>query len=143
MKSIIVNAFTFFMILQFATFSKSVAQNNAAAFAAADTTRFSVDLSGGWQIFNSYVSQYHTDSAVIELIIQHSNNINWYQPQYVGKIKYNPLIPATDRNVLFSIQYSTYKILIKKNGKCYINFVSGTMPVGNPAIIPLKAYYKL
>lgn len=143
MKHTIVNAFLFFTIIQFANVSRSFAQNNAAALAAADTTRFSVDLGGGWQIFNSYVNQYHTDSAVIELIVQHNNNINWYQPQYVGKIKDNNLKPNTDQNILFNIMYSTYRILIKKNGKCYITFVSGSMPVNNPTVIPLKAYYKL
>jgi hypothetical protein len=143
MKHTIVNVFLFFTIIQFASVSKSFAQNNTAAFAAADTTRFSVDLSGGWQIFNSYVNQHHTDSAVIELIVQHSNNMNWYQPQYVGKIKYNPLKPGTDQYILFNMLNGTFRLLIKKSGKCYITFVSGSMPTNNPAIIPLQVYYKL
>lgn len=126
-------------------FAKQIAysQNNQSAFAAADTTRFSVDLNGGWQIFNSYAAPYHSDSAQLELIVQHSNNINWYQQQYVGKIKYNPLRPNNDQNVVFNILGSVYRIIIKKNGKCYIYFVSGEQPASNPAVIPVKVYYKL
>jgi hypothetical protein len=143
MKNKIITAFFFLGLFQCISICSSYSQNNASAFAAADSTRFSVDLNGGWQLFNSHVNQYHTDSAVIELIVQHNNNVNWYQPQYVGKIKYNPLKPDTDQNILFNLLYSTYRILIKKNGKCYITFVSGSMPANNPAVIPLKAYYKL
>lgn len=122
---------------------KSAGQNNQAAIAAADTTRFSVDLNSGWQMYNSYVAPYHTDSAQLELILQHNNNINWYQQQYVGKIKYSPLLPNADRNIVFNLLGSSYRIVIKKNGKCYIYFVSGTQPASNPAVIPLKVFYKL
>ena len=103
MKNKIIKTLFFFALVEFIIINQSFAQNNAAALAAADTTGFSVDLGGGWQIFNSYVNQYHTDSAVIELIVQHNNNINWYQPQYVGKIKENTLKPNTDQNILFNI----------------------------------------
>ena len=143
MKKIVVKIIFFFVFLQFTITCTSYSQNNAAAFAAADSTRFSVDLNGGWQLFNSYVSQYHTDSAVIELIVQHANSVSWNQQQYVGKIKYNPLKPGVDQNILFNVANNTYRIVIKKNGKCYINFVSGSLPVTNPVVIPLQVYYKL
>ena len=133
----------FYAVFQFIVVNLSYSQNNAAAFAAADSTRFSVALNGGWQLFNSYVSQYHSDSAVIELIAQHSNNVNWYTQQYVGKIKYNPLKPGVEQNILFHILSNNYRLIIKTNGKCYVYFVSGILPGSSPVVIPLKVFYKL
>jgi len=143
MKNRLLKAAFFYAVFQFIVVSQSYSQNNAAAFAAADSTRFSVDLNGGWQLFNSYVNEYHTDSAQIELIVQHNNNVNWYQQQYVGKIKYDPLKPSVDQNILFHILSNNYRLIIKKNGKCYIYFVSGILPASSPVVIPAKAYYKL
>lgn len=143
MKNKIMKAVFFYAVFQFMIAIQSFSQTTAAALAAADSTRFSVDLSGGWLLFNSYVSLYHTDSVQIELIVQHNNNVNWYTQQYVGKIKYNPLKPGVEQSLSFKIINNIYKLTIKSNGKCFVNFVSGIPPSGNPVIIPLKVFYKL
>jgi hypothetical protein len=119
------------------------AQNNAAALAAADSSRFSINTNGGWQLYNSYVSQYKTDSVQLELIVQHTNNINWNQEQYVGKVKYGPLQPHSGQMLSFNLLADKYVLRVEPNGKCYVRFVSGILPATNPFILPLKVYYKL
>jgi hypothetical protein len=119
------------------------AQNNAAALAAADSSRFSINNNGGWQLYNSYVNLYKPDSVQLELIVQHANNINWTQEQYVGKIKYGPLQPNNGQSIPFNLLNDGYMLRIEANGKCYLRFVSGILPQANPFIIPLKVFYKL
>ncbi len=133
----------FFTIMLMVVVDKSFAQDHSAAMDKADTVNFSVNKSDGWQLFNSYVSPYKTDSAQLELIVQHNNNINWSVDQYVGKIKESSLRPQTTRLVSFKLLNSVYRMKIETSGKCQLSFVSGSLPPGNPIIIPLKVYYKL
>ena len=121
---------------------KSFSQNNAAAIAAADSTGFSTGNTNGWQLFNSYVAPYKTDSAQLEIIIQHANNINWSQEQFVGKIKISSLVPHNTQTVSYNLMNTVYTLRIKDDGKCYLKFVSGSLPITDPAIIPVKVYYK-
>lgn len=141
-KTIIKSIF-FFVIMLFIKLNASFAQNHAVAFAAADSNRFSVNNSGGWQFFNSYVSQVAADTVQFELIVQHTNNLNWSQEQYVGKIKHSQLLPNTEQSLPFNLSNDGYTLRIEKNGKCYLRFLSGTLPAANPVILPLKVFYKL
>ena len=124
------------------TITSGFAQNNAAAFAAADSSKFSINTSGGWQLYNSYLTQFKPDSVQVELIIQHEN-INLQQEQYIGNIKYIPFRPAVEQTVSFNLLQDRYTLRIETMGKCYLRFISGTLPVGNPMVLPLKVYYKL
>jgi hypothetical protein len=143
MKSSVIKLSFFFVILLLVKSNTPFAQNHAAAFAAADSTRFSVNNNGGWDLFNSYVAPYKTDSAQIELIVQHANTVNWAQEQYVGKIKHGPLKPGSNQNINVNIFGGGYMLRIEINGKCYLRFVNGTLPAANPAVFMVKAYYKL
>jgi hypothetical protein len=133
----------FFILLLTAAANESFAQDHSAAMDKADTVNFSANKSDGWQLFNSYVSTYKTDSAQLELIVQHMNNINWSVDQYIGKIKQSSLRPQTARVLSFKLLSSVYRLKIETNGKCYLSFVSGGLPPGNPIIIPLRVYYPL
>src|ERR1051325_6762194 len=78
---------------------KSLAQNNSVVMSLADTTNFSVNSAGGWQLLNSFVAAYGTDSVQLEILAQHANNIKWSQEQYVGKVKTVALIPLREQIV--------------------------------------------
>lgn len=121
----------------------AAAQNNAAAIAAADTSRFSVNAEGGWQLFNSYVESYKADSAQLELIVQHSN-INLAQEQYLGRIKDAALRPSTAQNLAFSLLSDNYTLRVDADGKCYLRWLTAPAAAAEgPVILPLKVYYKL
>ncbi len=126
------------------TFNKGViAQDHSKAIAAADTSYFSPNKNDGWQLFNSYISTYQKDSAQLEVIIQHSNTINWRQEQYIGRIKHQVLQPRRGQSLLFNLLSDIYKLRIEDNGKCYLSFVTGSLPVNNLVVIPVKIFYKL
>src|SRR5712675_2216750 len=78
---------------------KSFGQNDAAA----DTSGFSVNNTGGWQLFNSYVAPYNTDSVQLEIIVRHSNNIKLSEEQFVGKVKALNLLPFKTQTVSFNL----------------------------------------
>jgi len=122
--------------------STAKAQNNAAALAAADTSKFSVNTTGGWQLYNSFLDKYKTDSAQIELIVQH-DSINLAQEQYVGEIKYAPFRPSIMQTLAFSLLSDNYTLRIETNGKCYLKWLSAPAQATGPVVIPLKVYYKL
>lgn len=139
----IINPILFFTIIILGTVVKSYSQNNAAAFAAADSSRFSINNNGGWQLYNSYLNKYKPDSVQVEIIIQHNNNINWQQEQYIGKIKFADLKPTLTQKLPFSLLDDNYILSIDNNGKCYLKWVSGNLPAASPVVVPIKAYYKL
>ena len=118
------------------------AQNNAAALAAADTSKFSVNAAGGWQLYNAFVDIYKTDSAQIELIIQHSN-INLGQEQYLGEIRSASLRPAAAQTLGFSLLNDNYTLRIEPGGKCYLKWLSAPGQPTGPVVLPVKAIYKL
>lgn len=129
-------------ILVITGIGKAQAQNNAQAIAAADSSRFSINSGGGWQLYNSYVAQHNTDSVRLELIVQHANNIVWNNEQYVGKIKMASLQPATDRTISFSLLNDVYTVRVETNGKCYLKLSAGSVPSGTMTVLPVFIYYR-
>jgi hypothetical protein len=126
------------------TGSKLLAQTDfSAAMANADTSRFSANKKDGWLLFDSYVSAWQTDSAQLELLIQHANTINFKQEQLIGKIKYPALKPGKEQSAVFSIVGNTYQLRIDNNGKCYLKFMNGGLPYADPVVLPIRVYYKL
>ncbi len=118
-------------------------QNDAAALAAADTSRFSPNGTEGWQLFNSYVAPTSHDSATLELIIRHANNIDTAKEQLVGAIKDLSLIPSQEQSISFNLLTDNYILRINTDGRCYLRFVNGDVPPNDPFVIPLKIFYKL
>ena len=138
------NKIIYFTLLLFfcSASEKGSAQNNAAAIAHADTTGFSCNGNGGWQLYNSYVAAKGADSVQVEIILQHSNNIALTMEQYVGKIKLSALRPAAERTAFFYITGNRYYLRVNNDGKCYLRFMSGALPGGEPLILPVKITYK-
>ncbi len=104
------------------------AQNYQAAIAAADTSRFSVNKAGGWQLFNSHVNNVSMDSVCAEVVLQHSNNINWQQLQLVGKIKFIDALPKVNKVMPFRLLNNGYLFQVQTDGSCYLSFVNGIFP---------------
>jgi len=115
---------------------------NAAAIAAADTSVFSVNQQGGWQLYNSFARTVAADSVELELIVQHVNGINWNQEQLVGKLKITQFIPQASQTGLFQLLESNYSLRVDALGNCYLRLLSGIIPAGDPAIIPVMVRYK-
>lgn len=132
-----------FSLLFFAFISVTFSQSNSVAMSHADTSRFSTNSDGGWQLYNSYVSNNGQDSATLELAIQHANNIDWTAEQLVGQIYYQPLIPATRQNVPFLFANNNYMMRIDSKGNCYVRLADGALPTDDPFVILLKIFYKL
>jgi len=135
--------FILLAVLCFTMVNRAFSQNYSAAFARADTSRFSPNLSGGWQLFNSYVTTYQGTGATLELVIQHANNIDWTTENYVGKISYKPLQPSNEQRISFNFSSNNYMLRINNTGKCYLKLANGALPVTDPFVIPLKIFYQL
>lgn len=118
-------------------------QEDARVLASADTSNFSVNVNEEWLLYNSYVDHYKTDSAQLEIIIQHDNNIDWQVEQFVGTIKSSSLVPRTIQNLLFILITDTYSVRIDQEGKCYLKFLTGILPSTEKVIIPVRVYYKI
>ena len=116
--------------------------NNEAALAAADTSGFSINNQGGWQLYNSYVAAAAADSIQLEIILQHDNNLNWSNSIYIGRIKGSSFYPQNDRLVSFNLINTMYELKVDKNGKCYLRLVSGNLSGINTVVIPIQLFYK-
>lgn len=122
---------------------KAAAQNDSAALAAADSSRFSVNKQEGWQLYNSFINFYQSDSAQVEIIVEHTNDINFMAEQYVGRIKYNPLLPQDEQIIEFDLLSNRYTLRVTNTGECFLRFLSGVNPDGDPVVIPIRVCYKL
>jgi hypothetical protein len=144
MKPNLVNKVLFILFIAF--FGKSqrikAQQNDSLAFAAADTTNFSVNTSGGWRLFNSFLAEYDTDSVQAEIILQHDNTINLNQEQLIGRIKTVGFQPQIEQNLSFTLLTDLYSMRIDREGSCYLRFISGDLPDGSVIVVPIKVLYR-
>lgn len=139
----------FLLGLSLLCFGELSAQNNskelAKAFekASADSSYIAVNKKGDWQFLASYLTTVKTDSVMIEMIVQHDRTIDWTQEQLVGRIKSTSLLPKASQTVSFSLIFDVYQLRVEPNGRCYLRLASGSLPDGDPVIIPIRAKYKL
>ncbi len=118
------------------------AQNNLQALAMADTTRFSVNQSGGWELYNSWINPVGADSIRIELILQHANNINWNEFQYVGSLRQLAFAPTLSRTAELILVQRSFLLRLDPDGKCYLRQTIGLPPEGSMAVIPVNIQVK-
>jgi hypothetical protein len=117
-------------------------QSNDAVIANADTSNFIPNRQGMWALYNSYVAKTNDGSTDFEVIVQHyKEGIDWSKEQLVGKIKTQSLLPSQDKNISYDLLGVKYAIHILKNGQCFLNLVSGSLPEGDPVIIPVQVKY--
>lgn len=114
-----------------------------------DTTSFTPNSNGGWNILSRYINQDTPDSVEFELILlQSTGGIKGSQEQFVGTITNKLFLPQKDQKIAYSLlPGNTWYLLVKKNGQCYLAQVQGSgiqksnLP-GNPDILPIKVRYK-
>jgi len=130
-----------FVLFQSITIKTLGQFDKAKAIAAADTSNFSVNKSDGWQLYNSYVAAYGSDSVQLELILLKEGSVNWKEEQYVGKIKQGNFYPKTNQTISYKLTYQKYEVRVEKNGDCYFKLTSDN-PLSNDGItIPLIVKY--
>jgi hypothetical protein len=141
MKRCLIKRISILILLFSFSICTSYSQDNVA-IANADTSNFSVNIGGGWQLFNSYVSTLSVDSVLLEIIVQHTNSIDLSVEQYVGKIKILAMRPALSQTLFFNLIAAYYSLRIDQGGKCYLKFLTGARPASNPFVIPVRVVYK-
>lgn len=107
-----------------------------------ESTLFLINSTDGWQLLNSYIKPFEVDSVQMELILQCANTIDWSKEQYLGKIKAENLAPSKQQTVPFKLITDQYLLRIDMQGKCYLRLFSGNALADNPAVIPIKVFYK-
>jgi len=139
----------FLLGLSLLCFGELSAQNNskelakAVEKASADSSYIAVNKKSGWQFFSSYLTPVKADSVMIEMVVQHDRTSDWNQEQLVGRIKSTSMLPKVSQTVSFSLISDLYQLRVEPNGRCYLRLVSGSLPVGDPVILPIRAKYKL
>jgi len=144
----------FLLSLSLVWFGELSAQNNskelakASAKASADSSYIAVNTKAGWQFFSSYLTPIKADSVMadsvmIEMVVQHDRTIDWSQEQLVGRIRLTSMLPKNSQTLPFNLIYDTYQLRVEPNGRCYLRLASGSLPDGDPVIIPIRAKYKL
>lgn len=124
------------------TFSQ-VTKESLLAKATSDSSRFAINVKGGWLQYGSSIAVVASDSVMLEAIVQHQKTgIDWTYDQFVGKMKLNRLRPAKSQTTSFNLLTNIYQLRIEPNGKCYLRLVSGVLPDADPVIIPIRAVYK-
>ena len=124
-------------------FAQNSPKTIALAKASADSSTIAVNTKAGWQFFSSYLTPINADCVMIEMIVQHDRTIDWTQEQLVGRIKSTSMLPKTSQTVSFNLISDQYQLRVEPNGRCYLRLATGTLPDGDPVIIPVRALYKL
>ncbi|MDP4269357.1 MAG: hypothetical protein Q8909_04440 [Bacteroidota bacterium] len=117
-------------------------KSDILARATADSSYFAINKKSGWGQYASHLTPIKTDSVMIETVLQHDKSIDWKQEQYIGKIKANGMQPKASRTASFNLLSNTYQLRVEPNGKCYLQLTSGSLPDGDPAIVPVRVVYK-
>ncbi|MDP4269359.1 MAG: hypothetical protein Q8909_04450 [Bacteroidota bacterium] len=117
-------------------------KSEVLAKGTADSTRFAINKKAGWQQYASYLTPVAPDSVMLETVLQHDKTIDWTQEQYIGKIKAAVMMPKASRTASFNLLSNTYQLRVEPNGKCYLQLTSGSLPDGDPAIVPVRVVYK-
>jgi len=118
--------------------------NKAFNKSTADSSHIAVNKRAGWQSVISHLTPMNADSVLLELVVRHDRaSIDLKKEQPVGRIKSIKLLPATEQTVSFKLLRNVYRLRIESDGKCYLRLETGTLPTGDPMIIPIRAKYKL
>jgi len=138
------NKLIFFVAISFIcnlTFAQK--HNHGMAIETADTTNFKVNYQSGWLIYNSYVAPINADTIALEMIVQQKRAIDWKQDQLIGRIKLDSMFPKTSQVISFMLMFDEYLLRVESNGRCYLRLTKGTIPDGDPVILPIRVKYKL
>lgn len=115
---------------------------DSLAIAAADTTHFSINSASGWELFNSYFELRGADSCDIEMVFQHSNNIDWSAYHQIGSLKTNAYKPTGDQILSFNMGQRSYFFKIDSQGNCWIKKENGNAHDQDKVVLAFRHAYK-
>ncbi len=118
------------------TVQRVVANNNASELANANTAHFSISISEGWPLFNSYIAVYSSESVPAESIIQHTNNTNWSQGHYIGNMKAADLVSPREQGVAKILISPIYKLRFDTDERSYLLIDISPEPLTSSAVVP-------
>ena len=109
-----------------------------------DTAAFRANQQAGWSIYFSYLSQDTPDSVEFEFVIQHADNINWANEQFIGVITKNDFKPATSQQLTYQLLLDNlWTVRIEPSGQVFLRHVKGETPPPNPIVIfPVQVKFK-
>ena len=98
----------------------------------------------GWTVLGEpYVKKINNDSIAVELVLIHPNNLQWSDEQLVGYLDMPSVKPVAERLfVFYLLKDNSWQIRIASNGQVYIKQLTGDPPITDPAVIPIKTYFK-
>lgn len=130
------------MVVQLSVMDSFSQDYTAQMIAAADTTNFSVNTSGGWQLINSYLTNSTEDSIQFELILMHPDTLNWNEYQNIGMISTANFWPQQEQTLSFDLITVWFELRVETDGQCRLKLLTGNLPGDSPVVIPLKVFYK-
>lgn len=131
------------VILTICSFTTAPVLHDTTKVSPNDSAVFEPNASSGWTIYSYYFHKDTPDSVDFEIIVKHAPDIQyWTNEQYIGTIK-GSFIPATEQVLRYYLLLNNrWNLRITKDGKCYLNVVTGHVPAGNTVVIPIKIKYK-
>lgn len=107
-----------------------------------DSASFEPNTAGGWTSYSYYFNKTTANKIVFEVILKHSNNIDWAKEQWIGTISGTGYIPNSDRKLNYKLlQNNIWKVRIAPDGKCFVNIHQGILPQKESFVIPIKVTY--
>lgn len=107
-----------------------------------DTIPFIPDTLNNWGSYFTYLGNVG-DSVEFEVVLFRQNpvNINWEFGVEVGVID-SAYAPTEVIMISYGEFSRLWRIIIRPDGKCILQLISGVPPEGDPAVIPIKTRYK-
>jgi hypothetical protein len=98
----------------------------------------------GWSFFGEpYLKKINSDSIAVELVLIHANNLQWDQEQLVGYLGMASVKPFAERKSKFYLlNDNIWLVRVASNGQIYVKQLKGEPPAADPAVLPIKAYFK-
>jgi hypothetical protein len=120
----------------------AIAEYELLPYSLDTDTLFVPNDSEGWGNYFSYF-EVSGDSVRMELILSRSvpENTNWQQPSLTGTIT-SAFRPGSEQTITYSAPERVWELQVLTNGNCYVKYVSGKLPAGDPVIIPIQTTYK-
>jgi hypothetical protein len=107
-----------------------------------DSSSFTPDSLRGWGLYGSYMAL-RNDSVLFEVVLyqQMPQNINWRETFRIGRLS-TSYAPDAVVVMNFDEPIRKWELSFHPGGDCFLRFVSGQPPSGNPVIVPLQVSYK-
>ncbi|MCX6318026.1 MAG: hypothetical protein NTW29_12090 [Bacteroidetes bacterium] len=132
------------MIITFASVDgmSAVMQENRNLNEPTDTSRFIPNQFEGWSLVGSYF-KIEGDSITAELTVLRNlpGGMSWGTVTFLGvmDVLYTP---GYEQIVTFNEPNRIWQAIIKSDGKCFIQLISGPFPTGNIFTLPVKLIFK-